>query len=158
MSIAVKKNSGEDLVEMCSVRAGQTQFGVPITHVLEILGRQTAKPVPLAPAWIGGLVHYRGEVLTTVSLRQLLGMPPRNGTEDILVFEGSDGYFGLVVDEVGEVLTVSPASFEANPSTLEDRHKALFAGTCKLENRLLVMLDPQRLDPERLAASLGQQA
>ena len=154
--IAVKKASGgEELIEMCSVRAGQTQFGVPIAHVLEILGRQTAKPVPLAPPWIGGLVHYRGEVLTTVSLRQLLGMPPQTGSEDILVFEGADGYFGLVVDAVGEVLTVSSASFEANPSTLEDRHKALFAGTCKLKDRLLVMLEPERLDPERLSAALN---
>jgi purine-binding chemotaxis protein CheW len=96
-------------------------------------------------------VHYRGEVLTTVSLRRLLDMPARDATQDILVFEGADGYFGLLVDEVGEVMTVLPADFEGNPSTLDDRRKALFAGTYKLKDALLVMLDPERLDPVHLA-------
>lgn len=138
-------------VEMCSVRAGETTFGVPIMRILEILGESRAQPVPLAPPYIGGLVHYRGEVLTTVSLRSLLDLPPREGAQDILVFEGGDGYFGVQVDEVGEVMTVLPDAFEANPSTLDDHRKALFAGACKLESGLLVVLDPDRLDPMRLS-------
>ena len=109
------------------------------------------QPVPLAPGYIGGLVHYRGEVLTAISLRRLLEMPAHDGGEDILVFEGTDGYFGLLVDEVGEVMTVLPTDFEGNPSTLDDRRKALFAGTYKLSSALLVMLDPERLDPVCLA-------
>jgi purine-binding chemotaxis protein CheW len=136
---------------MCSVRAGETTFGVPIMRILEILGESPTQPVPLAPPYIGGLVHYRGEVLTTVSLRSLLDLPPREALSDILVFEGGDGYFGVLVDEVGEVMTVLPEAFEPNPSTLDDRRKALFAGACKLEDGLLVMLDPDRLDPMRLS-------
>ena len=54
-------------------------FGVPITHILEIVGSARPQPVPLAPGYVGGLVHYRGDVLTTVSLRQLLGLPPQEG-------------------------------------------------------------------------------
>lgn len=141
----------DDAIEMCSVRVGQTLYGIPVMSILEILGKPAKQPVPLAPSYIGGLVHYRGEVLTTVSLRRLLNMPSHDAMEDILVFEGSDGYFGLLVDEVGEVMTVSPADFESNPSTLDDRRKALFAGTYKLSNALLVMLDPERLDPVNLA-------
>ena len=138
-------------VEMCSVRAGDTMFGVPIMRILEILGASAAQPVPLAPPWIGGLVHYRGEVLTAVSLRSLLDLPSYDGASDILVFEGPGGYFRVLVDAVGEVMTVLPEAFEANPSTLDDRRKALFAGACKLDNGLLVMLDHDRLDPMRLS-------
>ena len=141
----------DEAIEMCSVRIGQTLYGVPIMRILEILGKPAKQPVPLAPRYIGGLVHYRGEVLTTVSLRSLLEMREHNAVEDILVFEGVDGYFGLLVDEVDEVMTVLPTEFEGNPSTLDDRRKALFAGTYKLKDRLLVMLDPERLDPVRLA-------
>lgn len=147
----------EEGIEMCSVRVGQTLYGVPITAILEILGRPATQPVPLAPTYIGGLAHYRGEVLTAVSLRKLLEMSAVESPEDILVFEGADGYFGLLVDEVGEVITVLPADFEVNPSTLDDRRKALFAGAYKLKDALLVMLDPERLDPVRLSeSSLGQ--
>lgn len=138
------------MVEMCSVRLGQALFGVPITHILEIVGSAHPQPVPLAPPYVGGLVHYRGDVLTTVSLRQLLGLPPKEGRQDILVLESAGGCFGLLVDSVGEVLTVSSADHEPNPSILDERRRALFAGAYKLKDSLLVMLDPERLDPMRL--------
>ena len=92
---------------------GKTLFGVPITHILEIVGSARPQPVPLAPSFVGGLVHYRGDVLTTVSLRQLLDLPPKEGKQDILVLESAGGCFGLLVDSVGEVLTVSSADYRA---------------------------------------------
>ena len=148
-----KKKAPAALVEMCTVRLGSSVFGVPITHILEIVGAARPQPVPLAPVFVGGLVHYRGDVLTTVSLRQLLGMPPREGRQDLLVLESADGIFGLLVDAVGEVLTASPADHEPNPSILDERHRALFAGAYKLKDSLLVMLDPEQLDPMRLSAA-----
>jgi purine-binding chemotaxis protein CheW len=150
---ARKKKTAITLVEMCSVRLGEGLFGVPITHILEIVGSARPQPVPLAPGFVGGLVHYRGDVLTTVSLRQVLGMPPREGSQDILVLESAGGSFGLLVDSVGEVLTVSSANYEPNPSILDERRRALFAGAYKLKDSLLVMLDPERLDPMRLGAA-----
>jgi purine-binding chemotaxis protein CheW len=148
-----KEKAAATLVEMCTVRLGNTVFGVPITHILEIVGAARPRPVPLAPVFVGGLVHYRGDVLTTVSLRQLLDMPPKDGPQDILVLESSGGCFGLLVDSVGEVLTVSSADHEPNPSILDGRRRALFAGAYKLKDSLLVMLNPEQLDPMRLGAA-----
>ena len=48
------------------------------------------------------------------------------------------------------MLTVSSADYEPNPSILDERRRALFAGAYKLKDSLLVMLDPERLDPMRL--------
>ena len=141
------KDVSAALVEVCSVRLGEAWFGVPITHILEIVGAARPQPVPLAPGYVGGLVHYRGDVLTTVSLRQLLSLSPKIGAQDILVLESAGGCFGLLVDSVGEVLTLSASDHEPNPSILDQRRKALFAGAYKLKDRLLVMLDPERLDP-----------
>ncbi|HEV2214000.1 MAG TPA: chemotaxis protein CheW [Terracidiphilus sp.] len=143
--------SSPALVEVCSVRLEQTLYGVPITHILEIIGAVRPLPVPLAPGFVGGLVHYRGDVLTTVSLRRLLGLPPRQGAQAILVLESPSGCFGLLVDSVSEVLNIPAVDYESNPSTLEERRKGLFAGTFKLKDKLLVLLDPERLDPIRLA-------
>jgi len=149
-TIQRKEKAAATLLEMCTVRLGTTLFGVPITHILEIVGGARPQPVPLAPSFVGGLVHYRGDVLTTVSLRHLLDIPPREGPQDILVLESSGGCFGLLVDSVGEVLMVSSEDHEPNPSILDDRRKALFAGAYKLKDSLLVMLDPDCLDPMRL--------
>ena len=159
-----KEASTAALLEMCSVRVGPTLFGIPITHILEIVGDTRPQDVPLAPDFVGGLVHYRGDVLTTVSLRQLLGLPRQNagvkrgkdnkeGCHDIIILESSAGCFGLLVDSVGEVLTVSFADHEPNPSILDGRRSALFAGAYKLQKGLLVMLDPEKLDPLVLGAA-----
>jgi purine-binding chemotaxis protein CheW len=146
-----KDYSPSAVVEICSVHLGRSLFGVPIAHILEIVGSARPQPVPLAPGFVGGLVHYRGDVLTTISLRQLLGLPPCQGPQAILVLENPSGAFGLLVDSVGEVLTIPAADYEPNPSTLEERRKGLFAGTYKLKDTLLVLLDPDRLNPIRLA-------
>ncbi len=148
-----EKAAAASLVEMCTVRLGTALFGVPITHILEIVGAARPQPVPLAPVFVGGLVHYRGDVLTTVSLRQLLNMPPKEGRQDLLVLESTGGIFGLLVDSVGEVLTVSSADHEPNPSILDERRRVLFAGAYKLKDTLLVMLDPEQLEPMRLSAA-----
>ena len=153
-----RKQKTETLVEVCSVRLGNTLFGVPISHILEIVGATKPQPVPLAPGYVGGLVHYRGDVLTTVSLRRLLDLPPQEGTQDILVLESAGGIFGLLVDAVGEVLTVCAADYEPNPSILDERRRGLLAGAYKLKDSLLVMLNPDRLDPLHLSASAGQAA
>jgi len=145
-----RKQKSETLAEICSVRVDKTLFGVPIHHILEIVGAARPRPVPLAPAYVGGLVHYRGDVLTTVSLRHLLDLPPNSAKQDILVLESAGGCFGLLVDSVGEVLTVSSVDYEPNPSILDERRMTLLAGAYKLKDNLLVMLDPERLDPMRL--------
>ena len=145
--------STSSLVEVCSVRLGDVLYGVPIRHILEIVGASRPQPIPLAPDFVGGLVHYRGDVLTTVSLRQLLGLPPLDRPQDILILESPGGCFGLLVDSVGEVLTVSSADHEPNPATLDDRRKSLFAGAYKLNDSLLVMLNAERLDPLCLGAA-----
>ena len=148
-----RKENTAALVEVCTVRVAQTLFGVPIAHIVEIVGGARPQPVPLAPPFVGGLVHYRGDVLTTVSLRRTLGLPAREGAQDILVLENAGGCFGLLVDSVGEVLQVSSADHEPNPSILDERRRALFAGAYKLKDKLLVMLDPERLDPKKLSAA-----
>jgi purine-binding chemotaxis protein CheW len=153
VSINRMEKAAASLVEMCTVRLGNTLFGVPITHILEIVGAARPQPVPLAPVFVGGLMHYRGDVLTTVSLRQLLNMPPKECRQDLLVLESAGGIFGLLVDSVGEVLTVSSADHEPNPSILDERRRVLFAGAYKLKDTLLVMLDPEQLEPMRLSAA-----
>lgn len=144
---------GSKAIEMCSVMMGDLALGIPICHILEIIGSAHPQPVPLAPGFVGGLVHYRGDVLTAVSLRHLLGMAPLDRAQSILVIESAGGCFGVLVDSVGEVMTVSPAAYEPNPSTLDASRKKIFSGAYKLDDELLIVLDPTCLDPVQLAAA-----
>jgi purine-binding chemotaxis protein CheW len=143
---------------LCSVIVGDQTYGVDITQVCEILGPSTPRAVPRAPQFIGGLVHYRGEVLTAVSLRALFEMPPFDGQSCVLVVEGHGEPYGLLVDAVNEVVQVKRDSFEATPSTLDAKRRALLHGAFKLPKGLLIQLDPARLDPMALTLLLQNAA
>lgn len=142
-----------DVESLCSLYAGEETFGIDTRKIREVLGERVLQSVPMSPVFIAGVVPYRGEVLTTVNLRALLGMETRTGDCCVLVMEDDEGAerFGLVVDAVGGVVTVSRCALESNPCTLEARAKWLFDGAYKMESGLMVRLDPQRLCPSRLS-------
>jgi purine-binding chemotaxis protein CheW len=140
-----------DAVTLCSLVAGSESFGIDTRKIREVLGERELQRVPMSPPFIAGIVPYRGEVLTAVNLRALLGMEEYGRRSCVLVMEDDEGAerFGLVVDAVCGVVTVSRRSLEPNPCTLEARAKWLFDGAYKMESGLMVQLDPQRLRPTR---------
>jgi purine-binding chemotaxis protein CheW len=142
-----------ETVSLCSLYAGQETFGIDTSKIREVLGERELQRVPMSPAFIAGVVPYRGEVLTAVNLRALLGMGANSGRGCVLVMEDCEAAerFGLVVDSVGGVVTVKRSALEENPCTLDARAKCLFDGAYKMEVGLMVQLDPQRLCPSRLS-------
>jgi purine-binding chemotaxis protein CheW len=144
-----------DSVTLCSFRAGHGLFGIDTHKIREVLAATAPQPVPLAPPYISGVIPYRGEILTTVCLRVLLGLEQLPGAHCVLVLddEDTDEHFGLLVDSVGGVVTMGPNALEANPTALEPRSMDLFDGTYRMPTELMVRLDPQRLRPSRLAES-----
>ena len=144
-----------DLLSLCSLMAGGRLFGMDTRTIREVLGKGRMEPVPLAPFYVSGVIAYRGEVVTAVSLRSLLGIPPAEGLSCVLVL-GSDETeerFGLMVDSVGGVVVVDRKRMAANPSTLDESSRMLFRGAFRTDDGLLMQLDPEGLNPSRLAAS-----
>jgi purine-binding chemotaxis protein CheW len=143
----------DDVVSLCSLYAGSEMFGIDTRKIREVLGERELQRVPMSPAFIAGVVPYRGEVLTTVDLRALLGMAAHAGKCCVLVMADDEAAerFGLVVDAVGGVVTVSRRMLEGNPCTLEARGKWLFDGAYKMDAGLMVQLDPKKLSPSRLS-------
>lgn len=144
-----------DKVSLCSLHSGPGLFGIDTRQIREVLGALKPQRVPLAPEYIAGVVPYRGEVLTTVCFRVLLGLPRLTRPRTVLVLddEENEEHFGLVVDSVGGVVTMAHDALESNPSALDVRSMALFDGTYRMPSGLMVRLDPQRLRPSRLAES-----
>lgn len=140
---------GEAMVQLCSVRAGAGLYGVDTRSVREVLGSAAPQRVPLAPEYIAGVLAYRGQVLEAVSLRALLGMEPQAGEHRVLVLEDDERgeRFGLVVDDVGGMVTMAESALEENPATLEGPGAAIFSGIYRMDSGLMARLDPARLRP-----------
>ena len=156
MTTAVElRADASSTVSICSLRVGSGLFGIDTRQILEVLGTTTPQRVPLAPEYIAGVVSYRGEMLTAVSFRTLLGLERWTGTNCILVFDGeqNEERFGLIVDGISGVIALPRDAMEANPSGLDARSMEMFDGVYKLPSGLLVHLDPRKLRPSRLVES-----
>ncbi|WP_260704970.1 chemotaxis protein CheW [Edaphobacter flagellatus] len=143
----------DDSISLCSMFAGDESFGIDTGKIREVLGKRELERVPMAPVFVAGVVPYRGDVLTAVSFRALLGLSESERPGCVLVLEDDEGQerFGLLVDSVGGVVTVSKRMLESNPCTLDSRCKWLFDGAYKMQSGLMIQLDPQKLRPSRLA-------
>ena len=161
----------EEMLSLCSIQMGKAMFGIDTAMVWEVLGRtdrlsrrgvapggatrSDLRRVPLAPPYVAGVIPYRGEVLTTLSLRSLLGdgLDVSEGCVLVLDDAGTGERFGLLVDGVNGVMTVGKEMREENPSTLDARSRALFDGVYKMPTGLMVRIDAARLSPAKLAES-----
>ena len=126
--------------------AGQ-MFGLPIARVQDVFKPARITRVPLAAAEIAGVLNLRGRIVTTIDMRCRLGVKRRNENEAPMAIgiEVKGESFGLLVDAVGEVLKLPISDREANPINLDGKLAALSAVVYRLEGRLLVVLEVDRV-------------
>ena len=127
-------------------RIADALYGLEVLRIEETLGHHARTPVPLAPQGIAGLVNLRGQVVMTVDLRPKLGLEPLSqDTESMMIVVDTHGEsVSLLVDEVGEVLTLDQEDFETPPDTLDPHIRELITGAFKLDTGLLLTLDVDR--------------
>ncbi|MDR3449810.1 MAG: chemotaxis protein CheW [Alphaproteobacteria bacterium] len=125
--------------------AGQL-FGIRVLKVQDVLGPQRIAHVPLAPPEVLGSLNLRGRIVTAVDVRIRLGLPPRAEGERgmSVVVEHENELYSLVVDKVGEVMSLPASSYERNPSTLDPRWQGVSDGIYRLDGTLLIVLDVAR--------------
>lgn len=140
-------SSSDDSQEFVTVVIGGQLFGIPVLAVQDVLGPQKITRVPLAPPEIAGALNLRGRIVTAVDVRRRLNLPPRPAEDEgmSVVVEHKGEAYSLLIDSVGEVLSVPLAAFERNPATLNSRWREVSGGVFRLEGKLLVVLEVERL-------------
>ena len=143
----MSSTSRSERLQHCTFHLGDLYLGVEVTQVQEVIRHQATTPVPLAPDVIGGLMNLRGEIVTTIDLRRRLDLPPLEDGSDPMhvVIRSDDGVVSLLVDGIGDVIEVDDDVFEPAPPTLPSSTRDLIIGVYKLDGRLLLVLDCDRV-------------
>jgi len=133
--------------EFVTLTVANQLCGIPVLAVRDILGAQRVTRVPLSPPEVAGSLNLRGRIVTAIDLRRRLGLPePEAGAKAMsVVVETMGEFYSLLVDQVGEVLAFGGEGREANPSTLDPRWRAVSLGVYRLQGKLMVVLDVDRL-------------
>ena len=134
-------------LEFVTMKIAGQLFGIPVLQVRDVLGPQRITRIPLAPSRVAGALNLRGRIVTAIDARNRLGLGTRTdgGAEMSIVVEYMSELYSLIVDEVGEVLTLPAASLEPNPPTLDAVWRDISTGIARLDDRLLVIVDIGRL-------------
>jgi len=135
-----------DLLQLVSFHVGSEEFGLDILRVQEIIRVQQLTRVPNSPGFVEGVINLRGKVIPVISLRKIFGLNDAEHDKQtrIVVIEVSGTVVGFLVDSVSEVLRV-PAGTVEPPPRLGEVKREYVSGVGKLENRLLILLDVDRL-------------
>ncbi len=122
-------------------------FGVEVKQVQEVIRYQEMTPVPLSSSMISGLINLRGEIVTAIELRRRLDLNERPADEVPMnvVVRVDEEAVSLLVDEIGDVLEVDEDAFELPPETLQGQAREFIIGAYKLEGRLLLVLDIEKV-------------
>lgn len=136
---------------------GGQLFGLRIGCVQDVFVVERLTRVPLAKAEIAGVFNLRGRIVTLIDLRRRLGLPARRAEGAMMAIGtrcGGESY-GLLIDEIGAVLTLGDDTHEANPPNLDAALAPLAAGVHRLDDGVMVVLDVERvldLEHKRVAA------
>jgi purine-binding chemotaxis protein CheW len=137
----------EDNRQYVSITIDGQSFGIPVLIVHDVLGPQRITRIPLAPPEVAGSLNLRGRIVTAIDVRLRLGLerrPPDMPGMSVVVEHAGESY-SLMVDTVGEVLSLPTSEFERNPPTLDARWREVSLGIFRLNEELLVILDVERL-------------
>jgi purine-binding chemotaxis protein CheW len=150
------KTRAEEEIEYVTAMVGGQLFGLPIERVIDVFAPERLTRVPLAPAEIAGVLNLRGRIVTGICMRRRLGLPPRGAEEKCMAMgvEYQGEAYGLIVDAVGEVLKLPTLSRDPVPVNLAPTWARIAAGVHRLQDRLLVVIEIDRLfeNSEPLAA------
>jgi purine-binding chemotaxis protein CheW len=128
-------------------RLGQEEYGVEILKVQEIKGYSTVTPIPNMPAYLKGVMNLRGTIVPVVDLRSKFSMAQTdyNQFTVIIVVTVGTKVMGLTVDAVSDVLNIPKADVQATPDFGGQVDARYINGMAKTGDKLVVLLDIDRV-------------
>ncbi len=140
-------SGSNDLLQLVSFKIGEEEFGVDILKVQEINRMLEITRVPNVPEYVDGVINLRGRVIPIINLRRRFGKDRAEHTKNtrIVVVELGGKVVGFVVDAVSEVLRIPKSVIEPPPSLVARTGTEYITAVGKLEDRLLILLDLEKV-------------
>ena len=136
-----------DGTQFLTFALGAEEYGVAILNVQEIKGYAPVTPIPNTPAYVKGVMNLRGTIVPVIDLRVRLGMPAVEYSPFtvIVVMTVGTTVVGVIVDAVSDVVTVADGEMQAAPSFGTDVDVRFVASIAQVGEKLVVLLDAERM-------------
>jgi len=145
-------------MQVVAFKVGREDFGVDVKKVEGVISMVDITRMPRAPQFVEGIINLRGQIVAVVDLANRLGIESteRGAATRIVVVEAQDVKVGLVV-ESPEVLNIDQEDIEASPMlATSDVNASFIMGVVKLGDRLLILLDVDRVLSDEERTDIGE--
>jgi purine-binding chemotaxis protein CheW len=117
--------------------------GIALDRIQEINKPTDLTVVPQAPDYVMGIVNLRGKIATVIDTGKRLGLTPIQESDNMrtIIVDDGDEAFGLMVDGIGNVVTVEPGKIDVPPANIGDVPGRCFHGVFKTKEKLIGLLD-----------------
>lgn len=139
--------TSKKIVELATFYVGEALCGMDILKVQEINKLMQMTKVPQAPDYVLGILNLRGQIVTIIDLGKKVGLgetdtdaDPRN-----IIVNSPGGYVGLLVQKIGDVVPADMEKLEKAPANMRGIQGEFFTGVYKTENKLIGILDVEKV-------------
>ncbi len=157
-----KKPENEEeatIIELIVFRLGEEEFAADISQVREIIRiGSIITPIPESPDFIKGVTNVRGQITVAIDLKERFYLPAKKGVEckHIVITEQEKDLFGLMVDEVTEVLRIPHTEIKPTPKLVTGIDRTYISGEITTDNRLIILLDLNKVLSEEELIKLSK--
>lgn len=147
-----------DIVQLIVFHLGDEEFGANINQVREVIWSGIITPIPDSPDFIKGVTNVRGEIAVVIDLKNRFFLRMRQGIEEkhIIMTEQDKNLFGLMVDEVTEVLRIPKTNIKDPPEFVTKIDRVYISGVLTIGNRLIMLLDLEKVLSEEELVKLSE--
>ncbi|MFP4015925.1 MAG: chemotaxis protein CheW [Halanaerobiales bacterium] len=124
---------------------GREEYAVDIIQSKQIIKVSKITPVPNTPEYIRGVINLRGQIVPVVDLRTRFNIGGIGKKERIITVDVRESLIGLVVDNINEVLWYQEEELEPAPEVEGGIKQEYVKGVIKRGERLLVLIDLEKM-------------
>lgn len=143
--------TGGTTTQYIVIKLGDEEYGIDIQYIDNIVRMQHITRVPKVDSYLKGVINLRGEVVPVMSIRLKMGLPEDEVTKSsriIIIKLEQQGFIGIIVDEVKEVVTLETEQVEKVAYDSKDEKGNFISGVGKCEGGLISLLDLNLVVPE----------
>jgi len=124
-----------------------TEFGIEILKVVEILTMMDITAVPMWPEFAKGTINLRGKVIPVIDLRQKFGLSATAVTDTTctIVMELGDDHIGIEVEAVNEVQELSEDAISNPPNIGGTVDSQFILGMGEADGKTIILLNLEKI-------------
>lgn len=131
------------------------EYGIDIMDVKEIIPYQVIKEIPNSPTFLEGVINYRETVAPVIALKKRFHIQDKlENKKRIIIISPKEKYLGFVVDEASHTIKLNENEISKAPDILSLSQKRYIKGVGKKEEKLLLLMDLERVLTENEASEL----